>query len=229
MVNDLFTNREQYMLLTSLLKLKHSPVAVSFGKETSSKLQKLEGKMAFCQMWSEAQKGKSFFVTPENHDCLTGKYHLGLCNETVKEQVCRFWVEQVYAYSANVIKKYMTELLHLNSKLVSLICLAPLEKATFQPDLVLVRCTPEQAMLLLWSYAYNTGEVVQGETGTAMCQTLIVKTLLKNRPFFSIGDPGGTYGVGLSSEELMVSLPHLLLKDMIKTLQHHIKDWKSEL
>jgi hypothetical protein len=71
------------------------------------------------------------------------------------------------------------------------------------------------------------GEVVRGETGTAMCQTLIVKPFLQNKPYFSIGDPGGTYGVGLSSQELMVSLPYSLLNDVISTLQRHIKNWKA--
>jgi uncharacterized protein (DUF169 family) len=37
-------------------------------------------------MWAEAQKGKAFFVTSENHDCLPGEFHLGLRNEAVMEQ-----------------------------------------------------------------------------------------------------------------------------------------------
>lgn len=128
---------------------------------------------------------------------------MGLRDETVKEQVCRFWVEDVYAYSLAAVKKYVTELSHLPREKASIICLAPLERAVFQPDLVLVRCDPEQAMLLLWSYVYNTGEVIRGETG-------------------------GRYNVGLSSEELMVSTPYPLLKNMITALQQHIKDWKGE-
>ena len=173
-------------------------------------------------------EGRGFFATAENHNCLTGEYHLGLRDENVKEQVCHFWVEEVYAYSPKAVGKYMHGLAHLNREKASLICLAPLEKTTFKPDLILVRCEPEQAMLLLWSYAYNTGEVAQGETGTAMCQTLVVKPILQNKPYFSIGDPGGTYNVGLSSQELMMSLPYSLLKNMISTLQCHIKDWKAE-
>lgn len=219
--------KHQGVILKNALWLKFPAVAISFGKEPPSDLQKLDSKMEFCRMWAEAQKGKSFFVTPENHSCSTGTYHLGLRNEDVREEVCRFWIEQVYAYSQDAVKKYVASLSHLNRELVSLICLAPLEKATFQPDLILVRCTPEQAMLLLWSYTYNTGETVQGETGTAMCQTLIVKPLLQGKPSFSIGDPGGTYGVGLSSDELMVSLPYSLLAMMIKTLKQYIENWKT--
>lgn len=210
--------------MKGLLNLKYLAVAIGLGREPSRGLQKLVGKMAFCRMWAEAQKGKAFFVTAENHDCLPGEFHLGLRNEAVMERVCRFWVEEVHAYSPNAVKKYVDSLVHLTREKVGIICLAPLEKAAFQPDLVLVRCNPEQAMLLLWSYAYNTGETIQGETGTAMCQTLVVKPYLQNKPSFSIGDPGGNYGVGLSSRELIVSVPYPLFKTMISTLQKHIRE-----
>jgi len=225
---NLFSLREQSVLLKGLLRLKYCAVAVCLGREPPSNLQKLVGRMEFCRMWAKAQRGETFFATAENHNCLTGEYYLGLRDEVVKEQVCRFLVEEVYAYSPKAMGKYMHGLARLNREKASLICLAPLDKATFQPDLILIRCKPEQAMLLLWSYAYNTGEVVRGETGTAMCQTLVVKPILQNKLTFSIGDPGGTYNVGLSSQELMVSLPYSLLKNMISTLQRHIKDWKAE-
>jgi uncharacterized protein (DUF169 family) len=162
-------------------------------------LESLLARWSFVGCGLRRRREKASSSLQKNHDCLTGEYHLGLRDETVREKVCHFWVEQVYAYSPDAVKKYMTDLPHLDRILASLICLAPLEKATFQPDLILVRCTPKQAMLLLWSYAYNTGEIVQGETGTAMCQTLIVKPFLQSKPFFSIGDPGGTYGVGTHS------------------------------
>lgn len=218
---------EQGALLKELLNLKYCVVAVGLGREPHG-VRRLEGRMEFCRMWAEAQKGKAFFATAENHSCLPGEFHLGLRDEAVKEQVCRFWVEDVYAYSPTAVKKYVAGLMHLPHEKASVICLAPLERAVFQPDLVLVRCNPKQAMLLLWSYAYDTGEVVQGETGNAMCQTLVVKPYLQNKPSFSTGDPGGTHGVGLLSGELMVSVPYSLFKNMITALQHHIKDWKSE-
>jgi uncharacterized protein (DUF169 family) len=215
------------MCLKDLLNLEYAPIAIGLGKARPSNIPQLEGKMEFCRMWTEAQKGKAFFVTAENHICLPGMYHLGLRRESNKEAVCRFWVEQVYAFSRNAVEKYVASLPHLNSESVSLICISPLEKASFEPDIVLVRCNPEQAMLLLWAYSYNTGEVVQGETGTAMCSTLVIKPYLNKKPSFTMGDPGGRYIIGLTKEEVMVSIPYSLYDTMLKTLKLHLQDWKS--
>jgi len=218
--------REENASLLNLLSLRYAPIALSLGKAPPPNLPQFEGKMEFCRMWTEAQKGKAFFATAENHDCLPGMYHLGLLGESAKEAVRRFWVEQVYAHSRNAVEKYIASLLHLNREQVSLMCISPLEKAHFEPDLVLVRCSPEQAMALLWAYTYNTGEVVHGETGTATCSTLVVKPCLNKKPSFTIGDPGGRYIIGLATEEVMVSIPHFLCDTIVKTLELHIQDWK---
>jgi uncharacterized protein (DUF169 family) len=218
---------EVNVLIKELLNLSYAPIAIGLGCKPPSDVPQLDGKMEFCRMWVEAQKGKAFFVTAENHDCFPGMYHLGLRSEDDKDAVCRFWVEQVYAFSRDAVEKYVATLPHLKRELVSLICISPLEKASFEPDLVLVRSNPEQAMLLLWAYSHNTGEAVRGETGTAMCSSLVIKPYLNRKPSFTIGDPGGTYIVGLTREEVMVSIPYHLYDTMVKTLKLHIQDWKS--
>lgn len=60
-----------------------------------------------------------------------------------------------------------------------------------------------------------------------MCSSLVVKPYLNRKPSFTIGDPGGRYTVGLTREEVMVSIPYHLYDTMVKTLKLHIQDWKS--
>jgi uncharacterized protein (DUF169 family) len=213
--------------LGDLLGLGYAPIAIGLGRVPPPNIPRLEGEMEFCRMWLEAQRGKVFFATAENHSCLPGMYHLGLCGETVKEAVCRFWVEQVSSHSRSTVEKYIASLPHLKREQVNLISMSPLEKATFEPDLVLVRCNPEEAMLLLWAYSYNSGEVVHGETGTAACSTLVVKPYLNKKPSFTIGDPGARSIVGLGKEEVVVSVPYCLCETMVKTLESHIQDWRA--
>jgi len=219
--------KEENASLENLLRLEYAPIAISLGRTPPPSLPQLKGKTEFCKMWTEAQKGRAFFATVENHDCFPGMYHLGLHGEGAKDVVCRFWVEQVYAFSRNAVEKYIASLPHLKREQVSFICISPLEKASFEPDLVLVRCSPEQAMPLLWAYSYNTAELVHGETGTAMCSTLVVKPYLNKKPSFTLGDPGGRYIVGLAKEEVMASIPYYLYDTLVKTLELHIQDWKA--
>jgi len=223
-----FSQKEKGIFLKKLLHLNYSPVAIILGRAPPSSLTKLKDKMEFCRMWAKAMKGEAFFVTAENHNCLPGLHHLGLRDWSDKEAVCRFWVEEVHAHSHSSVDKYVSSLPSLKPEEAGLICISPFEKASFEPDLVLVRCNPEQAMLLLWAYTYDTGELVYGHTGTAMCSTLVVRPYLTRKPSFSIGDPGGRYIVGLSREEIMASIPYQLFDSMFETIKSRLEDWKTK-
>jgi len=218
--------REKGNLIKELLKINYPTVGISLGKSPPSRLSKLSGKMEFCKMWNTAFKGDSFFAMADNHSCLTGQYYLGL--REWKESVCRFLVDKVHAFgSRKVVKRYLEKTLILPGNRSKVICISPLENIKFIPDIVLVRCNPEQAMLLLWNYSYNTGEIISGETGTAMCISLVIKPYLNKKPSFSVGDPGGRYIVGLSKHEIMVSIPFQLFNSMVETLQSRLEDWKG--
>jgi len=219
--------REKGNLMKELLKLGYSPIGISLGKNPPSSLPKLGGKMEFCKMWKAAFKGESFYTMPNNHNCLTGQYYLGL--REWKESVCRFLVDKVHAFgSQEIVNRYLEKVPILMSNESKVICISPLENITFIPDIVLVRCNPEQAMLLLWPYSYNTGDTVNGETGTAMCTSLVIKPYLNKKPSFSIGDPGGRYIVGLSGHEIVASIPLQHFNNMIETLQSHLEDWRGQ-
>jgi len=219
---------EKSRLLSKLLQLKRRPIAISLNKKPPPDLPKLVGKMEFCKMWTKALEGEAFFATPENHDCLTGEHYLGFRDWTDKEAVCRFLVDQVHGFrSHEVFEKYITKFPMFKPGQVQTICIAPLEKISFEPDIILVVCNPEQAMLLLWTYSYNTGEPVLGATGTAMCRTLVIEPYLSGKPSFTIGDPGGRYIIGLKSGEITASIPYRQFDLMLTTLDSRINDWKA--
>jgi len=223
-----FSQKEKGIFLRKLLQLKYPPIAMSLGRAPPPSLSKLKDKMEFCRMWAKAMKGEAFFVTAENHDCFPGMHHLGLRDWSDKEAVSHFWVEEVHAHSHSSVDKYVLSLPSLKPEEAGMICISPLGKTSFEPDLVLVRRNPEQAMLLLWAYTYNTGELVYGHTGTAMCSTLVVRPYLTKKPSFSIGDPGGRYIVGLSREEIMASIPYQLFDSILETTKSRLEDWKAQ-
>lgn len=178
-------------------------------------------------MWTRAKEGEAFYVTADSHDCLTGEHYLGLRDWRDKEAVCRFLVDQVHAFrSYEVLEKYLAKFPMMKPDQAQVICIAPLETASFKPDIVLIVCNPEQAMLLLWAYSYNTGELVLGATGTAMCRSMVIEPYLTRKPSFTIGDPGGRYIMGLKSEEIGVSIPYQLFDSMITALHSRVNDWK---
>jgi uncharacterized protein (DUF169 family) len=162
----------------------------------------------------------------ENHSCITSQYYLGL--KRWKGKVCRFLVDEVQAFcSYSVVNKYLENVPKISKTKTRIICVAPLEKADFLPDLILLRCFPEQAMLFLWAYSYLTGEIVVGETGTAMCISLVIKPYLDEKPAFSLGDPGGRYILGLAENEVACVVPVQFLNKMVEILRLRLKDWKT--
>jgi len=217
--------RQKGNLVKGLIRINYPLVGVSLRETSPFGIPKLSRRMEFCKMWNVAFEGKSFFALYDNHNCITGQYYLGL--RQWKESVCRFLVDKVHAFSSkDVVNQYLEKTPILPSDKSKVICISPLETVTFIPDIILARCSPEQAMLLLWPYSYSTGEIVSGETGTAMCISLVVKPYLNKKPSFSIGDPGGRYLSGLSEQEIMVSIPFQLFDLMLETLQSRLEEWK---
>jgi uncharacterized protein (DUF169 family) len=223
---DIEIVRQKGGLVKKSLRINYPPIGISLGKPPPTHLPKLSRKMEFCEMWEAAFKGESFFVKADNHSCLTGQYYLGL--RKWKKSVCRFLVNEVHAFSSlEVVNRNIEKIPILASHESKVICVSPLESITFVPDVILVRCNPEQAMLLLWPHSYITGEVVNGETGTAMCISLVIKPYFNKKPSFSIGDPGGRYITGLSEHEVVVSIPYELFNNMVEILQSRLEDWKG--
>jgi len=56
-----------------------------WGESLPAGFKGLSVEWSFVRMWARAQRGEAFFATAENHNCLTGEYHLGLRDEAVKE------------------------------------------------------------------------------------------------------------------------------------------------
>ena len=53
------------------------PVGVKFLARRPDRIERLEEKMAFCEMLKKAQEGKAFFADAETHACEAGLYVLG--------------------------------------------------------------------------------------------------------------------------------------------------------
>jgi len=212
--------------LIGLLQLEHPLIAIGVDETPPRNLKKLDGKMPFCEMWKRALGGEAFFATADNHDCLTGGYYLGLIEENAKEAICIFLVNQVRTFKSHeIVERYLSNVPMLKSGQFKTACVSPLDALSFKPDIVIIVCNPEQAMLVLWAYSYDFGEPVRGYTGTATCLSTFIEPYLTGKPSFSLGDPGGRHIIQLTSDEVVVSIPAKLFRRMVKNLSARIKDW----
>jgi len=185
MPNFLKDIREKGKKLIGLLQLELPLIVIGIRDDAPPNLAKLAGRMEFCQMWKKALNGEAFFATADNHDCLTGRYYLGLSSEDVRGTVCSFLVNKVHAFKSHeIVKKYLSEFPRLEPGQLKIACVSPLENASFEPDIVIVVCNAEQAMLLFWAYSYHKGEPVHGYTGYSYVPFYFYRTIPKTKTFF---------------------------------------------
>ena len=144
---------------------KYAPVGFKFfnveGDVEGLGLEALEGKMAWCQMMKEAQQGKSFYATAENQACepglfLTGQGELGAlaAGGRIGPPFDIFPTER----ANRRVYKHITTLAPGSTYAVGF---APLDKLTFDPDLLILVCdNMDQGERVLRATQWDNGDVI---------------------------------------------------------------------
>lgn len=124
-------------------------------------LEPLEGKMAWCQMLREAQGGKSFFATAENHKCEPGLFLPGHRPLSALAAGGRIGTAFDIFPDERANRRIYKELSLLAEGSVYATAFAPVSKLTFEPDLLIITCDNlDQAERLLRATQWDTGDMI---------------------------------------------------------------------
>ena len=201
------------------------PVGVKFLFGKPEGIKKLDKTLALCEMLREAQEGSAFYATKEDFECV-GPLILGMAEpEPIFESGqlgprLKIFNEprannRIYYYIPRMIRDT-----------VNYIAFAPLDKLTFEPDVLIVTAKPSQAEIILRSMIYTTGEMWTAKgTSVIGCAWLFVYPYLSGELNFTVTGLGvGMKGRQVLPEGLMlISIPWNLLPTMIENLQD--MDW----
>ena len=173
--------------LKNELKLEKEPVAVKiFEKEedASAILPKFDGKARHCGMVYEAQNGKSFYSTIDEHTCLKGAKILGLAQN-----------------DNDPIVPYL-------EKESEAIAYAPLGEANFKADSVLIYVTPIQAKDLAKMYRVKVGKRFRGDFYAAfsLCSDATIIPMKTNEPNLTLGCGGSRKDGHIEDYEEVIGL-----------------------
>jgi uncharacterized protein (DUF169 family) len=197
------------------------PVGVKFLPNKPDGIEKLDKILDFCEMLPEAQEGNAFYVTKENFTCV-GPLILGMI-----EHEPIFESGQV-GPKLEVLKDIRANqrIYHIIPKLqkgaVNYVAFAPLDKLTFEPDVLIATANPSQAEILLRAHSYSSGRMWTAK-GTAVigCAWLYVYPYLSGE--LNLTFTGGSFGMKarkLFPEGLiLMSIPYDLLPGIINNLQ----------
>jgi uncharacterized protein (DUF169 family) len=209
------------------LKFPRPPVGVKFLYEKPEGIQRLKEKRTFCAMLPEAHKGEAFYATKEDHLC-EGTFTLGQTDippvfgsGAIVAAVGR--VDQLRAGT----EVYRT-LPRLEKGTINYVVFSPLDKLTFDPDVLVLTATLEQANLLMIASTYTNGKLWTSKTSTVLgCGWLFVYPYISGEINYMVM---GICAAGMVAKKLlpaglvMISIPYQQLPTVINNLK--IMPWE---
>ena len=207
------------------LNFENPPLGITFQFFKPEGIEPLDKKLAACEMFKEAwQRGTPFYFTKENEDCF-GKVPLGM-------EAMPSWGEggelgpkfEIFRDPrANTrIYQYLPK---FPLGTVNYIAMAPLDKLTFEPDLLILMATPSQAEIVLRAMSYSTGEIREAvSAGVLGCAWLYVYPYQSGKVNYQI--TGLTFGMKahqvLPEGWILISIPY----NWIPIITQNLKEMK---
>jgi len=197
------------------------PVGVKFLLNKPKGIKKLDKKLALCEMLPEAQKGEAFYATAEDFECV-GPLVLGMVEPDAVFESGMVGPRLGLYKEARANRRVYPPVPTLAKGSVRYIVFAPLDKLTFDPDVLVCTATSDQAEILLRAYAYTSGKMWQAKGTTVIgCAWLFIHPFVSGELNFTVSG----LGAGMKSRQVMpgglvlLSLPYDLLPMMVENLQ----------
>lgn len=154
---------------------ENPPVGVRFLAGKPEGMEKLDKTMALCEMINEAgHRGKPFYIDKDNEDC-AGAMMLGMVAPRPHPGGGELGVKYGIFEEARVNERIGENAPKIPYGVVKYVVFAPLEKITFEPDLLFLIATTSQAEIVLRALSYSTGEMWSSQiTSVGACAWMFV-------------------------------------------------------
>jgi len=206
--------------LKKVLSLTGSPVAVKLAKsreEVPAGIPEAKEVLRHCQMVNLARKEGSVFHAPsEKHQCNGGAWALGLREITPTLQSGEFYFKLGKFESMAACRRTMDRIPHLRTGETYATVYAPLEKAPFDPDVILIVTTPRNMLKLAQASLFRLGGRISAAMAgiQSVCSDVTAQTYLTGTPNFSLGCDGSRRFSGIADDEMVMGLPAELLPEI---------------
>lgn len=190
-----------------VLGLAKTPIAIGFLEKAPEGVPQWQGSVpAGCVFWMKAQQGQSFYtVAADHYNCAVGSYthNIPLPAERAKE------LEETIGamVSANYLAMAEVPGIPTLKETPAVVAYGPAASAGFEADVVVVACSPAQAMLL-YEAAIKAGAStgLASSLGRPACAVLPLAVNSKAAAL-SLGCKGNRTFTGLGDGEMYVTVP----------------------
>ena len=197
------------------------PVGVKFLLNKPADIKKLDKGLAFCEMLGEAQKSPPFYAARENFTCM-GPVVLGMEQPDPIFESGQVGPKDGIYKEARANRRIYIYIPKLAKGTVRYVAFSPIDKLSFEPDVLIITATPSQAEVLLRAYCYTTGKMLTTRsTPVLICTWLYIYPYVSGELNYVVTGLGfGMKARGILPEGLMlISIPYDSLPMLVENLQ----------
>jgi len=199
-----------------------TPVGVKFLVRQPDQIDRLEENLALCEMLPKAQKGDVFYADAKNHTCDAGAYVLGQADAPGPFIGGEFGAKlRIFEQPRSASRLYLY-IPKIAKNVVNYVSFSPLDKLSFDPDILIFLANASQAEILLRAMSYKTGQMWQSQFSAAIgCAWVYVYPYLNGKlNYIPTGLGHGIKRRKLFPEGLqLISIPFDLFCSMLDTLR----------
>jgi len=140
-------------------KFERQPVGVKFLLKKPNGIDQLNKNLALCEMLKEAQDARPFYATIESFECMVGPMLLGMKEPNPIFESGQIGPKLGIVDDARANRRFYQHIPFLARNSVNYVAFAPLDKLSFDPDVLIVTGNPSQVEILLRAMSYTTGEM----------------------------------------------------------------------
>jgi uncharacterized protein (DUF169 family) len=209
---------------------ERKPVGIKYLPLKPDGIKRLDKSITLCEMVKEAQTSDPFYADRENFQCIE-PILLGM-EDAEPVYVSGLVGERGRVYKeARANRRIYHELPRMQKDSVRYVALSPIDKLSFDPDILTVTAdNTRQAQILLRAMSYTSGEVWSSKlTPVAACAWMYIYPVVSGKLNFTA--TGLSLGMHLlkvfPAGLFLVSIPWDLLPAMIENLES--MDWSLSL
>lgn len=212
---------QQDISIFNKFNFERPPVGVKFLLNKPAGIKKLDKTLAFCEMLREAQEAPPFYATKEDFECV-GPLILGMEEPDPIFESGQMGPRLGIFKEARANRRIYPPIPRLAKGTVRYVAFSPLDKLSFEPDVLTVTANPSQAEILLRASSYTTGKMWTAKgTPVIGCAWLFIYPYLSGELNFTVTN----FSSGMKSRQVLpeglvlISIPYDLLPMMVENLQ----------
>lgn len=215
------------------LKLDSAPVAVKMVASTEDPplgLIQNTKVLSFCQFVAAAATGGyPFWMDRHNLGCTSGRIAFGLYDPSLREPLLEKAIKTtlgMYAPDSETARRNIAARPAIPPGQLKGVAIAPLSKARFEPDALLILVTPWQAYFAIDDYLYASREAtlsLEIGTNSLICAYGAVRAGHLDKIALTTACSGGRVYAGIERTQMVIAFPKTKLEALVEGMHQRAR------